>query len=472
MSFNAPSGVQVTGTHNWIGSNAAYNLIKPQIDPKEAKVWGTQDITGFIELLGGKNYIAGISYRHFEEDRIHQVIIAAGTGTGVVGATITYTIDATNYIAGYPTAAVEPYVATGTQVNLIPVRLNEVLIFPNGAQGIVTGVTPSGPTFTCTSTNGIALPTTTNADEIIDLGVSVGEEKDQATTFNFRESVYYNMAEIMNDTFKASGTSLGEQNWLEYEWQGQMQSKWWFKGQSATFKRFRNFREMKFVAGEKVTAATGVDAYDPTLTRTEGIIPFASSYNATNTFNLASGLTLADWETIFIDQIDKNAGTTEYTAWSAITVRQAIDGFIRSEMKEGAIQYTAFDGGKKQAVDFGFDSFQTLGYTSHLMTYQPFNNPTMLGATGHFYKNFCLLVPTNKEIYAIGDSKEKTEVPPMRVNYVKNGTTSREWEEFLLGGAGGVYTNGNDSISINFRSHGGIEAFGSNRWSSLKGVAA
>jgi hypothetical protein len=297
----------------------------------------------------------------------------------------------------------------------------------------------------------------------------VGEGKHQATTMNFRENVYYNMAEIINDTHSASGTSLGEKTWVDFEYKGQTKGVWWFKGQSATFRRFRNFREMKIVAGQKVTGATGINAYDATLTRTEGLIQFCSAYNTTTTFNLSSGLTLDDWQSVYIDQIDKNGGTSEYAVWEAITVRQATEAFVRNEMKNGGVQYNAFSGGKQQYVDFGFDSFQTLGYTSHLMTYQPFNNPTLLGAAGHKYLNLALFIPMNKEIYAIGETKQKTEVPPIRVNYVKNEGFSREWEEWLTGGTGGIYNATPDKIQINFRSHFGFEGFGANRFTSLQG---
>jgi hypothetical protein len=276
----------------------------------------------------------------------------------------------------------------------------------------------------------------------------------------------------MSDTFSTSGTTLGEKLWVDYTWNGKTESKWWFKGSALTYKRMRNFRELKLVAGEKVTSATGVNTYDATLVRTEGLIPFCSSYNATTDFNINTGLVLEDWNNIITDQLSKNGGATENSVWAAINVRNQIDGFIRPEMKEGGVQYGAFSGGKSQSVNFGFDSFQTLGYTNHLMTYQAFNNPAALGANGHIYQNLALIIPMNKEIYALGDKKEKTEVPAIRMNFVKQGSDNREWEEFLLGGTGGVYTNGNDSISINFRSHVGFEGFGANRFASLQGETA
>ncbi len=472
ISFNTPSGVRVPAEHNWLATNSAYSLIMPQIAPTEAKPWGDQDMTGFMELMGGEKTVSGISYRHFEEDRIHQLVIADYTSgsTGSANDTITYTVDSTDIIASYPATAQEPYVATGTQVNLMPVRVGEVLLFPNGAQGIVTTVTASSSQFTCVSTNGIAQGSSlTAADTVINLGVTVGEGKDQPATFNFRENVYYNMMEIMNDSYSSTGTALGEKTWVDYTYNGQTKAVWWFKGQGSTLKRFRNFREMKIMTGNKVVSATGINAYDATLTRTEGVIPFASSYNSTNTFNLLSGLTLGDYQTILIDQIDKNAGSPEIANWTAISNRAAMEDFIRVEMKNGGVQYGAFSGGQKQAVDFGFDSFQTLGYTSHMMTYQPFNNPTLLGAAGHTYSNLSLLIPMAKEAYAMGEKKTKVDVPSMMINYNENAGFARKMEEWLTGGTGGVYTNTVDTIQINFRSHCGFEGFGANRFATLQG---
>lgn len=475
MSFNTPSGVQVSSSTNWLASNAVYDMREPQNDRVEAKVWGTQDLTGLMDMLGGKNAVGQIQFRHFEEDRIHEVIIAAYTSgsTGSANDTITYTVDATDYMAGYPANVVTPFVSTGTQVNLMPVRVDEILIFPNGAQGVVTTVTPSSATFTVVSTNGVAQGSAlTNADTIINLGVSQGEGKTMPTSFNYREGVYTNVIETMTDSHESTGRAMGEKTWVTYDWKGQSKSSWWFKGQSTTYKRFRNFRELKYVAGEYVVSATGINAYDATLTRTEGLVPFSTSYNAVNTFNTNAGLTLDDWQTIYSDQLDKNGGTTEYAVWTSITNRKAIESFVRAEMKEGGVQYGAFSGGKDQAVNFGFGSFMTLGYTSHLFTYKPFNDPTTLGAAGHVYTNLSLFIPMNKEIFAIGDKKEKTEVPSMRINYMNENGYNREWEEFLTGGANGVYTDRTDKVQINFRSDSGIELFGANRFAAMKGVTS
>ena len=474
--FNTPTGVQVATSTNWIASNSVYDMLKPENDTTEVHPWGNQDFTGLIEMYGGKHAVSQIQYRHFEEDRIMETIIAAYTSgsTSSTADTVVYTIDSSDIMAGYPASVAPGFVATGTQVNLIPVRVDEILKFSNGSQGVVTTTTPSTSQFTVVATNGIALPGAgqTILLPILSFGISQGEGKTMPTSFNYREAVYTGTLEFMTDSHESTGRGMAEQTWVDYTFKGTTKASWWFKGQNSTYKRFRNYREMKYIAGERIVSGTAVNAYDSTLTRTEGLIPFAGSYNSLTPFNINTGLTLDDWQTIYSDSFDKNKGATEYGVWSAINNVKAIESFVRSEMKAGAITYAAFAGGEKQAVNFGFDSFKTLGYTSHLYTYQPFNDPTIFNGAGQIYPNISIFIPMDKAAFAIGDNKEKMMVPSMRINYLNQNGYNREWEEYLTGGANGIYTNRTNSIQINFSSDTGMEFFGANRFGILQGVNA
>ena len=151
-----------------------------------------------------------------------------------------------------------------------------------------------------------------------------------------------------------------------------------------------------------------------------------------------------------------------------ILVREQVDAFIRTNMQNGGIQYNALGGTEKAYVDFGFDSFRQLGYSFHDMTYQLFNDPTLLGGL-EAYRNLLIGVPMGKGIYKLGDEKEKTQVPALRINYKKLGGYSREWEEFPTGGANGTYTNQTDIRTINMRSENGAEFFGNNKYFTVQG---
>ena len=103
--FNTPTGVQVATSTNWIASNSVYDMLKPENDVNEVHPWGNQDFTGLIEMYGGKHAVSQILYRHFEEDRIHETIIAAYTSgsTGSTADTVVYTVDSSDIMATFPT---------------------------------------------------------------------------------------------------------------------------------------------------------------------------------------------------------------------------------------------------------------------------------------------------------------------------------------------------------------------------------
>lgn len=469
-TFNTPNAVQVATQQNYLASNTIYDIRKPQIGSKEAKVWGSQDVTGLIDLLGGKNYVASSFYRHFEEDRIHAVITANNDGGGN-----TFFVANADVMNPFPDAVYDPYTALQANAGpLMPVRKHDVLVLPgtDEVQVWVTSVNLGAQSFDVTAFNGAAIPAYDSDVTIINIGnvePEVGGK--MPDTMNFRDDVYYNVTAIQADTFSTTGSALTEMTWVPFTANGVTEYSWFLKGYQSTYKRFRNFREIKGVISKKTTSNSTADAVSPnTPTMTEGILPFAQSYGNNTTYDIGTGLTLDRWNTLITDQVDKNKGATENSEWMGINVRAAIESFIRTEMKNGGISYGAFEGDAKKAVDFGFDSFQTLGYTNHCMTYQLFNDPTLLGADGHNFKYLLMGIPMERGIYKLGDTKEATDVPSLRMNFKKLGNTSREWEEFPLGGTGGVYTTGDDVKSINFRTEFGMECFGKNRFFTVQGL--
>lgn len=466
ISFTTPSEVQVATQSNWIASNAIYDMRKPYIDPMETKSWGTQDVTGLVEKLGGKNYVTANFGRHFEEDRLDTIIHATGTTQAALGA-VTYTLVAGDTITSWPPVE-DPYIATGTGLGgatLVPVRVHEILVFPGDIRGKVTAVSTN--TFTCTPTGSDDLPTTISTDEIWSLGLSTPEGfTGQITSMNWREHVVTWKSEIMVDAHESTGTAMVQETWIPFEVNGKTMYSWWFKGQKNALKQFNNKKEMRWVLGQEVTNATTLASnYSAQYTQTGGLVPFAQSFGNNPTYDLTTGMTLDDFQNIVTDTINKNAGATEYALYEAINVKRVLDSFLRVEMQNGGIQYNAL-GGKEGYVNLGFSHFTVLDYTFHNKVYELFNNPTLAVA----YRNFSFGVPMSKDMYKVDGEKEKVECPSLRVNYLKMGDTSREMIETLTGGAIKAYTNNSDIAKIDFRSENAFEAFGANRYFTLEGV--
>ena len=107
-----PSVVQVATQQNYLASNSAYDLRKPYISPDEAQVWGSGDITGLMDKLGGKNFVPSSFYRHFETTRLHTIVNATGATSSDLNP-VTYTIVAADSIPTFPNGVYDPYIALG-----------------------------------------------------------------------------------------------------------------------------------------------------------------------------------------------------------------------------------------------------------------------------------------------------------------------------------------------------------------------
>ena len=428
---SVPSMVQAVTSHNWVGSAQLYNLLKPQYDSKLYKALGDQNMTGLMNELGGWNPISGIEYMHSEEDWLHEVVKCNADAGGAANATVQLTV-AAGYTYTWPSGAISPYIVAGSTTSN-PVRLQDTIKFPNGVEAQVIAV--SGSTFDVTPVVlGEAIPAVLTTDTLIITGNAHQEGTDQPLSQARRINRYVNSMQILKESNKSTGTSLGEEIWVEVEGlNGQMGYLYYYKGQHDAYRASRNLREVALITGKKVTNTVLATAQS-TLTKTEGMIPFVQNYGNTTTYNAVTGITKADWQTMTTDQIDKYRGAKENAVYSGIQLRTGIDNFVSIEMKNGGVQYGAFSGGKDQFVNFSFDSFMVQGYTYHLKTYDVFNYKNMLGAAGQTYVQSAVVIPMDKGVHSFGPDDKKETVPSIRMNYVSQskagGTYSRDWEEW------------------------------------------
>lgn len=471
-----PSILQAPTDHNWVSSiDSVLKVLKPSVDSELTKRYGNQDMTGFLKMQGATNPVSSMEYTHYEEDWLHDIVIATGTA-GAANAAVTYTVVA-GYQYTYPTSAQSPYIVALPSTVTNPVLVQDIIQFPNGVEGIVTSVNYAAGTFVAyPKVLGTNLPTTTSSSQIIITGSAHAEGSDQPLSRNSRTIRYTNNMQIFKRSHKATGSAMGEQTWFQVEGlDGKKGYLWYYKGQFDEEKRFDNEKEVSLMVGAKITNTTfaAVSGQESTIA-SEGLIPFIENNGNITTYSLITGLSLADFETMIATQLDKNRGAKENTLWCGINVSQSIDRFMRAEMKEGGISYGAFNGDQAKAISFNFNSFNLTGYTFHKKTYDVFNYPKMLGAAGQAYANMALVVPADNVVTSLGENKTKTSVPSLRINYLsqKNagGSYDRMLETWLTGGANGVYTNTVDTVQYNLRSQCGFEGFAPNRWVKITGV--
>lgn len=474
-----PSSAKAPTNTNWVGSaQLLMSALKPQYDNKLYRRYGDQNMVGLTTLLGGFSPVAGQEYMHSEEDWLHELIfVDTNNTTYSAGAVGTYTIAAA-YQYTYPTAPVSPYIASGA-VTTNPLFPTQVIEFPDGTQAIVQTVNDSSGVFTAYPRLAAGvMPTTSTTDEIIIMGNQKPEESTINPSRNYRTNFYKNNMQNMDGSAKVTGNGMAQQIWFQVEGLGgKMGWLWYYKQQLDEYTRQRNEWEVQMITAYKTTNTTFASVSgNETNQSTEGMIPFIESYGNITTYNAISGIVLADFENMISTQLDRNMGADENALYLAINLDILIDRFIRDEMKEGGVQYNSFEGvdGKKQAINFGFDSFEVANYTFHKKRYNVFNYSKMLGANGHKYKDLGLVIPMDKSVRTIGYDGKKETVPQFRIVYQSQvgagGPYSRDTEEFLTGGANGVYTERVDRVEMNWRTTRGFEGFAPNRWAEIKKV--
>jgi hypothetical protein len=450
-----PSVVQSATTYNYVSSlDIVQGLHKPEVDKEFYRRYGDQNLQGFAELTGKMNPVSAIEYHHYEDDWLHEVVRATGAGGGA-GAAVTCTATQGFTIANDNS----PYIAAGSTTAYIP-RNQDLILTPGGILAIVSGV--SGSSFDLTPVvTGESIPALVGTEELVVIGNAHQEQTGQPLSRNGRTNLYTNNLMIKKSTNTVSGSELGVQTWIEVpDKNGRMGYLWYFESGYQEYRRFMNECETTMLLGQKVTNAT-LATNQPTLTVTEGLIPFIENYGNTVNYSGVSGFTLADLDTM-VKTLDRNRGSKENTIWAGINLSLAMDDTFLDLFQDGAVSYGTFGFNKDLAVNMQFSSFKRGNYVFHKKTYDAFNYPKMLGAAGQRYPDFAMVIPSDNVV----DAKTKKSVPSFRINYLqgKGNGYSREMEEWLTGGANGVYNTTTDEVNVNFRAHRGFEGFAPNRY--------
>lgn len=463
----ASNNLRVTPTnYNYVNSllGSTFSLHEPTVDSQYITPFGTQSITGLMDELGSINEVSSLEYRHMEQARIHETVYFEAASAGSANAAVTYTFStatATNSVYTYPNTAQSPYVVAGNTTT-VAIQANDVVMFPDGTKGFVNSVNTGAGTCSISPTvSGSNLPAIAETDAIVILGTLFGEASDGPSSRNSTMTMYTNNLMIHRRANTYTGTEAAVKTWVEF----QGKKLWYLQSQRDEAIRFANECEMMMLTGEKLTNTT-LAANIPTTTSTEGLFPWIEAYGNVQNYNSTIGFQLADLDSL-IDKLSQQKGVKENFMYLGLELDRGIDNFLMDMTQNGAIQYNAFQGigGKDRAIEFGFKSFQRSGYTFHKMQYELFNDIKLLGAIPK-YRKYAVVIPSGNAT-AADEKGQKLTVPSMRINYLGANGYSRYNEEYITGGANGVYTNRNDSVTVDMLAHRGFEGFGANRFAVI-----
>ena len=444
----SPSSMRIATTNNYISSTDFLNGMDGITDADRGEMlverYGSQNLTGLMEMLGNKAPVDSTTYYHYEEGFIHSKVTATTTLAGLVFT---------------PTAPLQfTGAADGNEIN--NVRVGDILQAAGGHVIRIASITSNSETDstgTYVNISGTVIPTSSTDWAIV--GNAFAEGTDQPVGLTPSVIEYKNQVQIMKEAYEVTGSALTEKIWFEVEdpATGRTGYLWALKGEGDTFRRFNNYCETQMIVGKSVAGA---------INQTEGLETFARGGN-TQAGTWSDNSEVLTELTEAVNTLDANRGAKENLFIMGHDLSLNFDKFLTIDNRfvNGGISYGGFNGSQEVAIGFGVSSMYLGGYTFHKMKYDPFSYPEMLGAIG--YKGQGCIIPMDSQ----RDAGSRASVPSLRIRYKAAEGYSREMEHWMEGGAGlDVKTNGIDQLKLNYRTERGFEGFAANRFIWVTGA--
>ena len=449
-TLNANAGGLQTTPENYIALGDLIEPNKPDVRDLYVQTYGDQGITGFLELTGAKKTAGQADeVKWYEEGRLHK--------------TFTYS-DLT---------AAEPGVMTCTNTDPGLIRLNDVLLLPDGQRVVVKSLTSATEIKVSSMTGG-----DTDADGVGGVAAIIGNVYAQGTDqpsqfYTTGLASYTNPYIITKEMYEVSGSQATNIGWLNVNGQ----YKWYMKNEMDARKRFMNQREMMLLYSQKVsTAADLISVPDQgntasSVAGSEGYFAAVEGRGITATVSggaQGSFASMSDIDQIILE-LDKEGAPAEYAMYvnraTSLDLDDMLANGIATQVTAGlAGQFGAFNNDADLAVKLGFKSFTRGGYTFHKHDWKLLNDPT-LGGLNNLHKG--AMIPMSQ----VADAKSGVKSPSLEMNFKSAGSYSREMEHWVTGG--GVLghsnaANGKDTAIFNYRSECNLVTRGANQHVVLK----
>ena len=467
-----PSAVQIATNENYVSNLTTNSLRQRDVSDKLVKRYGDQGITGLMELMGSKAPSNNTTFEHYEEAFRHNSITGQFPGAAPGTASVTLAVQAGGYASNF----------AGTTNEYSPVRPGDILRDKDGDMFYVTETSfpDSGAPYEVVmysiSSSGAGAKSTGVDYEFAIIGNAHPEGGIQPDSLSPLVHEYSNKCMILKESFEVTGSEATNVVYVKVD-NEKMGSGyvWYLKGESDTYKRFLDYAEIMMMLGEDIDNTTlegvntsfksGTNQSNSTLRGTQGLLPWIETDGQSMDLG-AAAITMADFDAM-IKSLDKYRGAKEYCIYAGIDLSLDIDDLLAAQgaYAAGGANYGTFQNNKNMALNLGFNSFHRGGYTFHKKTYDLFNHPRLLGASGFHYPGYGVCIPMDMR----KDAKSGDQIPSLRIRYKAANGYSRDMEHWLTGSA--ILqnkTNTSDVLQSHYRCERGFEGFGANRYMLIK----
>jgi hypothetical protein len=430
---------------------------KPDNRDMLVKTYGTQTITGFLQMTGAvKSNGTADSVQYWEETRLHPAQIATPVAA-IAGTTqiVLNMASAATSATGAVKAAAQKYL-----------RKNDVILVGGVDRFIITDVTAGE--FAATAVAAATAQALSSAGLTAELAAAsatfpiVGNLFAQGSEQNdgYLESDVVkrtNPYMILKETYEVTGSQATNVGWINL---GNGDYRWYIKSEMDTRKRFLDKREMMMLLGVQNTSGVSING---AIEGSEGYFAALENRGIVNSGYINN---LADVDAI-ITELDKQGGAPEYAMYVNREQDLKIDNLISNGLNNavngvttGAQAFGTFINDPAQAVRLGFTSFKRGSYNFHKQAWKLLNEPTLLANS--VYKGAIIPMAT------VVDPQTGDRSPALEMNFKSTNGYSREMEHWMTGSILGVTNTNKDNLQFNYRSECNLVTRAANRHVLIK----
>ena len=414
-------GVQKLDAAKYI---SLYDLVnKPDNRDALIKTYGSQGITGFLQLVGAvKAQATADEVTYWEEERLHKK-------------------------ASFTTAS---GVYTGASGDIL--RANDVVLLADGTRAFASE--SAGVITIVDIETGSAIADGTY--EVPVIGNLYAQGSDQPTEFLESGIVKRtNPFMIMKEVYSVTGSQATNIGWIDL---GNGDYRWYLKSEADQRQRFMDKREMMMLLGQRADASLGLDGSEGYFSAIEdrGLVQ-AGLIN-----------TIAEVDDI-VKIFDQQGASSEYALYVNRAQDLAIDDMLAAGQLAsgtaattvGAAAFGSFNNSAETALNLGFRSFARGGYTFHKHDWKLLNDPTLLAGSA-FHG---VAVPMAQ----VADAKTGEKAPALEMNFKAANGYSREMEHWMVGSILGASNATKDNVEFHYRSEMNLITRAANRHLLIKG---
>jgi len=464
----------------------------PDLMEKEADVFGSRTISGFLAQVGAEEAMTADQVIWSEQSRLHLSYkgtvdvdgdISGGDNKGLftVVSDIDGNTDGTN---GFAVAdhgvRVNDVVLLAYNNTICRAIVSQVASGTNGKVELRAFGTDTLPGSDATGTAATLLVIGSEFAKGVDYG-NVGSLSSSRTSNEPTFKTFSNKPIIIKDYYSISGSDASRIGWVEVSTEGgQGGFLWYLKAESETRLRFADYLEMMML--ESIDGVPGTDNVDNLLgvpgtntgaTGTQGLFDAIEKRG-----NITSGVTgvnaatdLAEFDAI-LAEFDNQGAIEENMFFVNRATSLAIDDMLASMNSYGAggTSYGVFDNSEDMALNLGFSGFRRGSYDFYKSDFRYLNDKATRGGINTAAGTEAIrgvVIPAGTSSVYDGNVGTTMRRPFLHVRFRSSATDDRRMKTWVTGSVGAA-TSALDVMELHMLSERCLITQGANNFMLLK----